>query len=117
MKTNCFCCEKKIKMEHGCPLNGTTWETNGNYNSCLFDPMGDEFLEIIVCDDCLRKKAKITHYFTLERTEKRINVTDFSVQLKKYDKAKEKLKSIIDKKDKLKHILLEETKNNRRKKN
>lgn len=97
MKRPCFCCEKKIKIEHGSPKNGTAWETNGNYNSCLFDPMGDEYIEIYICDDCLRKKAKFAYYFKLKTIKERFNVKKFSDQLKIDDLAKKMLRDELKK--------------------
>lgn len=37
------------------PFAGTCFDTHGHYGSTIFDPMMDrEYLEIVVCDDCLR---------------------------------------------------------------
>ena len=76
MKRNCFCCEKSLKSDSDSfqspPLNATAWETNGNYGSKLFDPIYDDRLEIYICDECLRKKAKFAYFFKV-KIKKRIS--------------------------------------------
>jgi hypothetical protein len=88
MKRQCFCCEKTIKTEHDSPLHATAWETNGSYGSHIFDPIREEYIEIYVCDDCLRKKAKLAVHFKIKRTKERFDVKKFNIKLKKDDLAK-----------------------------
>lgn len=71
----CFCCEKYIEPERSCcpdlnddrfsnpPDNATFWRTTGNWGSSIFDSFGEETLEIYICDECLKKKAKLAYFF------------------------------------------------------
>lgn len=36
------------------PSGGTAFMTHGHYGSTVFDPMNGNFIEITVCDDCLK---------------------------------------------------------------
>ncbi len=36
------------------PWAGTTFHSEGQYGSTIFDPMDGSFLEINICDDCLK---------------------------------------------------------------
>ena len=94
MKRNCFCCEKQINVEgsiNGSAKDGTVWKTNGNYNSAVFDPMGDDWLEIIICDECLIKKADLALFYTIEHSKKYKDVKKFNNKLKEYELAKKEL--------------------------
>ncbi len=67
MERTCFKCLDEIK---GCfadednisnpPLNATYWTTYGNYGSSVWDS-NDYYLEIYICDECLRT-SKATVY-------------------------------------------------------
>lgn len=133
MKRNCFCCEKSLKSDSDCfqspPLNATAWETKGNYGSKLFDPIHDDRLEIYICDECLRKKAKLAYFFKVKIKKEYTDVKKFNLKIKKDDIAKKKLNEIFKKKNGLKILvnkiskknkldkkkLLERIKSNRRK--
>lgn len=39
------------------PYNGTVFIAHGQYGSTFFDEMSGYFVEITVCDDCLRKNT------------------------------------------------------------
>jgi hypothetical protein len=39
------------------PAEGTAFQSQGHYGSTVFDPMDGSYIEINVCDDCLRKHA------------------------------------------------------------
>lgn len=39
------------------PFEGTAFETAGHYGSTIFDPMDGQYLELNVCDECLRRLA------------------------------------------------------------
>lgn len=67
---NCFVCGRVIQSAmdrdekdpaypfDDPPSRATCWVTRGNYGSTVFDPHGtDEMLEMIVCDDCLKRHA------------------------------------------------------------
>lgn len=65
MSLNCIVCDCKfedaIPNTENQPHKGTTFTSYGGYGSTVFDSMtGSGFLEINVCDECLRKKAR-TH--------------------------------------------------------
>lgn len=120
MKRNCFCCEKSLKSDSDSfqspPLNATAWETNGNYGSKLFDPIYDDRLEIYICDECLRKKAKFAYFFKVKIKKEYSAICKFSIRLKEDDKARKKFNELVNKKNKLdKKKLLERIKSNRRK--
>lgn len=51
------CLDNKINQ----PLEGTAFMTHGHYGSTLFDSIdGSEYLEIAICDNCLRRNSKHT---------------------------------------------------------
>lgn len=62
--TDCTCivCEKSlgnIMDERGFqPDCGLAFHTYGHYGSTFFDPMDGSYLEIAVCDDCIRKASE-----------------------------------------------------------
>lgn len=109
MKRNCFCCEKSIKSDsdsfQSTPLNATTWETNGNYSSNMFDPIYDDRLQIYICDECLRKKAKFAYFYKTKIKKEYTAICKFSIRLKEDDKARKKFNDIVDKKNKLLKII------------
>lgn len=39
------------------PVKGTAFQTHGHYGSTVFDPMDGTFLEINVCDECMKKAS------------------------------------------------------------
>lgn len=66
----CICCGKELESvfapdEDGKPLcenqpyAATTFHSYGHYGSTTFDPMDGSFIEINVCDDCLKERASI----------------------------------------------------------
>ena len=70
MKTNCIVCntgvdnwdiaypEDEIKVH---PIGGTVFRTYGHYGSSVFDPMDASYLEVVVCDDCLKSRKERTY--------------------------------------------------------
>lgn len=67
--TRCFRCDKKMQVErdedgHMVAMlgNGLFFQADGNYGSTIFDPPRTkrlrEFLEIVVCDDCIKSNQK-----------------------------------------------------------
>lgn len=46
------------------PINGTMWESTGNYGSGIFDSFGMEtdMLHIVICDPCLKAGAKRAYH-------------------------------------------------------
>lgn len=70
MKTNCIICKSEVENwdiaypeneTHVHPIGGTVFRTYGHYGSTVFDPMDTSYLEIVVCDDCLRARMDHTY--------------------------------------------------------
>lgn len=70
MKTNCISCEKQVENwdiaypegespVH--PIGGTVFRTYGHYGSSVFDPMDETYLEVVVCDTCLKNQLKYAY--------------------------------------------------------
>lgn len=70
MKTNCIICETEVdnwdiaypegsNVVH--PIGGTAFRTYGHYGSTMFDPMDASFLEIVICDTCLKDRLHHTY--------------------------------------------------------
>jgi hypothetical protein len=70
MKTNCIVCDVEVdnwdiaypkgsNVVH--PIDGTAFRTYGHYGSTVFDPMDASYLEIVVCDPCLRSRKNHTY--------------------------------------------------------
>jgi hypothetical protein len=70
MKTNCIVCNTEVdnwdiaytenKMQVH-PVGGTVFRTYGHYGSTVFDPMDASYLEVVVCDECLRSRMERTY--------------------------------------------------------
>ena len=64
---HCFRCDKEMKVERNedgymdfMLSNGLFFHASGNYGSTVYDPIriarsSREFLEIVICDDCIVK--------------------------------------------------------------
>ena len=69
MKINCIKCHRELEHwdvyaeeeQQMHPIGGTVFRTYGNYGSAVFDPMDATYLEISVCDECLRDVMQHTH--------------------------------------------------------
>jgi hypothetical protein len=70
MKTNCIICDVEVdnwdiaypenpKAVH--PIGGTAFRTYGHYGSTVFDPMDASYLEIVICDPCLKSRKNRTY--------------------------------------------------------
>jgi len=68
---DCFCCGKVMETvwdQQGDPAGGMMWRSYGNYGSGMFDSMrGNEWLEIVICDDCVDAGAKAGRVTYVER--------------------------------------------------
>lgn len=57
----CIACGKQLQNSfedvENQPSEGTAFHTHGHYGSTIFDPMDGQYLELNVCDDCLRKHS------------------------------------------------------------
>ena len=71
MKTNCIVCKSEVDnwdiaypedkpQVH--PIGGTVFRTYGHYGSTVFDPMDASYMEVVVCDECL--KDRLDHTYT-----------------------------------------------------
>ncbi len=73
----CFCCDKVLETECHIDSNpmvlsplydGVWFRAPGNFGSTVFDPIPDKlrgedpFLQILICDDCLKKKSDEVSY-------------------------------------------------------
>ena len=65
MKLNCIMCSAGLedwevyptkKVVH--PIGGTAFRTYGHYGSTVFDPMDASYLEIVICDKCLKDRME-----------------------------------------------------------
>ena len=65
----CIRCEKQLEniLEGGPhqPVNGLAFSTPGHYGSTYFDPMNGSYLELSICDDCVRwaHERGLTHSY------------------------------------------------------
>ena len=69
MKINCIICAAELEnwgvyppnktVVH--PIGGTAFRTYGNYGSGVFDPMDASYLDIVVCDQCLKARLDRTY--------------------------------------------------------
>lgn len=76
----CFCCDRILEAEStDNPIviypvyDGLIFRANGNFGSTVYDPLprtggGAERLQIIICDDCIRIRAKrVTRIHNIKR--------------------------------------------------
>lgn len=65
---HCICCNKVLEGENvenpltiSAVYGGLIFRATGNYGSTIFDPMPigiEEILQVIICDDCVKRQAK-----------------------------------------------------------
>lgn len=79
-KVQCICCDKLLDTEFfqddlfvlSPVYDGLIFRASGNYGSTVFDPMPigqEEYLQVIICDDCIRRKAKrVTRIHDIKRS-------------------------------------------------
>lgn len=86
----CFCCDKDLNVTNGSdptigyPVYGGLWfRSNGNYGSTIFDPHddSDEFIRIIICDDCIRKNPEKIEHISNMRTITTAKIRNFRPQI------------------------------------
>jgi len=79
----CICCDREVKFlcpelnckttSIGCPDDATVWRSWGNYGSTVYDPQNsNEFLELVLCDNCLKQKASKVRRKVHEQKETRL---------------------------------------------
>ena len=70
MKTNCIVCNTEVENWDEAypdnepqihPILGTLFRTYGHYGSTVFDPMDGSYLEIVICDECLKTRMVSTY--------------------------------------------------------
>ena len=68
MKLHCIICEEPLENmsdhyddEVVHPLDGTQFRTYGHYGSTIHDPMNGDYLDIVICDKCLKNKLQHTY--------------------------------------------------------
>ena len=73
---NCICCNRAVDMEIdanplviGPVYDALIFRATGNFGSTVFDPIttdGEELLQVIICDNCIKRKIKrVTHIFDI----------------------------------------------------
>jgi hypothetical protein len=71
----CIVCDRQIESMDdsyiNSPYGATAFETQGHYGSTIFDPMNGTYLELNVCDSCLRRLAS-EEKILLGQTRKRV---------------------------------------------
>ena len=59
---SCITCGKKLRNvdanADNQPSDGTAFQSYGHYGSTVFDPMDGTYLEINICDPCLKKAGE-----------------------------------------------------------
>jgi hypothetical protein len=60
---NCIVCKRELENvveedDSNQPNDGLAFQSHGHYGTTVFDPMDGTFLEINVCDPCLRQAGK-----------------------------------------------------------
>ncbi len=61
----CVICEENCRVLHESSaelypmVSGTTFESTGNYGSKHWDSEGRQYLQLVICNDCLPKKANV----------------------------------------------------------
>lgn len=94
-KYNCFCCDKIIEVEPDTsptcwnPAYNALWfRAYGNFGSTIFDPLppynkSSEFLQIVICDACIIKKADLVSHIHNIRQNETADVESFTSRTKK----------------------------------
>lgn len=103
MKTNCIVCKSEvdnldIAYPEGAaqvhPIGGTVFRTYGHYGSTVFDPMDASYMEIVVCDNCLKDRldhtyAGVNAEYKKELDDRRADMDKFIDELDLIDLDKE----------------------------
>jgi len=59
---SCIACGKELKnvdeTAANQPYKGTAFQSHGHYGSTIYDPMDGRYIEINVCDECLKDKRE-----------------------------------------------------------
>jgi len=87
MERICFKCEKQLQPAietpgvadniSNAPDNATYWITSGNWGSQVFDSFGESYLEMYICDECLKKHANLVYELSEYPVRKEVNVRKF----------------------------------------
>lgn len=101
MKINCIVCAAEVDnwdiahpdkdVVH--PIGGTVFRTYGHYGSTVFDPMDASYLDIVICDNCLKDRMEhvyegVNEEYRAELDAKRAEMDEIVAQLdlEDYDK-------------------------------
>jgi hypothetical protein len=85
----CIVCDKELEnyVEEiasesiGVVYGATIWRSYGNYGSTIYDPMsGDEFLEVCICDECLKKKHEKVQRMIVTRARETVKSEKFNLE-------------------------------------
>jgi hypothetical protein len=90
MKINCIVCDEQVPgwpveylddYSETYPLGGTVFRAYGNYGSTIFDPMDGSFIEIVICDSCLKRKFDSAYHgidkqYTQDILQRRIEINN-----------------------------------------
>jgi hypothetical protein len=68
---NCIACRRPIGGDYDAPDGALVFTSHGNYGSHLFDSM-NEWLRIVICDDCVRETAVRGEVYLGRRSPPRI---------------------------------------------
>ncbi len=97
-KCKCFYCDKVLQTECDVDNNptvlspvydGVWFRAHGNFGSTVFDPIpnklrGEEsFLQILICDDCLKRKADDVAYVHNIRREETADVESLANRMER----------------------------------
>jgi hypothetical protein len=87
---HCIVCDKKIKtgtpmdaiMSWGIAWGGVMFHSDGNFGSTTYDNIDErEYVQIFVCDECMKKKAKkIWRVKTVRHPPEDAEFTTFDVE-------------------------------------
>lgn len=90
---NCICCDRILETEPtDNPLviypvyDGLIFRAVGNFGSTVFDPAPagrEEILQVIICDDCIKKNAKRVIRIHKIRREDVADSESFEIEMKK----------------------------------
>lgn len=88
IKINCIMCSVELEnwdvyptktVVH--PIGGTVFRTYGNYGSGVFDPMDASYLEIVICNKCL--KDRMEHVYEGVNEEYRAELDANQIEMEK----------------------------------
>ena len=65
----CLICGNAIRVHDDGLHNATVWRSSGDYGSTVYDSIADDqFLEVVICDDCIVEKNDLIEEVVVRRT-------------------------------------------------